>query len=75
MRWKFAPQWVLNAVLPTPRLEYAATHNITLFAGGDIKANTFRVDDRFGLRNGDRSLNNAWLSYEELRAGAGLNGS
>lgn len=72
VRWKFAPQWVLNAVLPTPRLEYAATHNVTLFAGGDIKANSFRVDDRFGIRNGDRSLNNAWLSYEELRAGAGV---
>lgn len=71
VRWKFAPQWVLNAVLPTPRLEYAATSNVTVFVGGDIKANTFRVDDRFGSRNGDRRLNNAWLSYEEVRAGAG----
>src|SRR5438477_7943854 len=48
IRWKFAPQWVLNAVLPTPRLEYEPNRNLTFFAGADIKANTFRVDDRFG---------------------------
>ncbi len=72
VRWKFAPQWVLNAVLPTPRLEYAATRNLTLFVGGDVKANSFRVDNKFGTRNGDTSLNNAWLSYEEVRAGAGF---
>ena len=23
VRWKFSPNWVLNAVLPTPRLEYS----------------------------------------------------
>lgn len=72
VRWKFAPQWVLDAVLPTPRIEYSISRDLTLFVGGDVKANTFRVDDSFGNRNGDRSLNNAWLSYEELRVGAGL---
>lgn len=71
IRWKFAPNWVLNAVLPTPRLEYQATRNLTLFAGADIKANTFRTDDHFGDSHGDTSLNSAWLSYEEVRAGAG----
>lgn len=71
IRWKFAPNWVLNAVLPTPRLEYQATRSLTLFAGADIKANTFRTDDHFGDSHGDTSLNSAWLSYEEVRAGAG----
>lgn len=71
VRWKFAPNWTLNAVLPTPRLEYAASRNLTLFAGADIKANTFRTDDRFGDTHGDTSLNNAWLTYEEVRAGVG----
>ncbi len=72
IRWKFAPKWVLDAVLPTPRLEYELNHNVTAFARADIKANTFRVDDRFGDSHDDTGLNNAWLSYVELRAGAGV---
>ena len=71
IRWKLAPNWVLNAVLPTPRLEYEASRNLTLFAGADIKANTFRTDDRFGDSHGDTGLNSAWLNYEEVRAGVG----
>src|SRR6266404_2421970 len=38
IRWKFAPQWVLNAVAPTPRLEYEASNSLTLYAGADIRA-------------------------------------
>ncbi len=72
VRWKFAPKWVLNAVLPTPRLEYELDSHLTLFAGADIKANTFRTADRFGAAVGDPGLNNAWLSYEEIRAGGGV---
>ncbi len=71
VRWKFAPQWTLNAVLPTPRLEFAASRNLTLFAGADIKAITVRTDDHFGDSHGDTSLNSAWLSYQEVRAGVG----
>ncbi len=72
IRWKFAPQWTLDAVLPTPRLEYSPTRDLTFFVGADIKANTFRVPDDFGDSHGDTALNSAWLSYEEVRAGAGL---
>jgi hypothetical protein len=72
VRWKVSPQWVLNLVLPTPRIEYQVTRNLTLFAGADLKANSFRVDDRFGESHGDPALNNAWLSYEEVRTGAGM---
>ena len=71
IRWKFAPEWVLNAVLPAPRLEYQPNRELTLFAGANVKANTFRTDDRFGDSHGDTSLNNAWLAYEEVRAGVG----
>ncbi len=71
VRWKFAPNWVLNAVLPTPRLEYQVNRNLTVFAGADIKANTFRTDDQFGNSHGDTGLNSAWLTYEEVRAGVG----
>lgn len=72
IRWKIAPKWVLNAVLPTPRLEYSLTPAMTLYAGAEVKANTFRVDKDFGNSHGDVSLNDAWISYEELRTGVGL---
>ncbi len=71
IRWKFAPDWTLNATLPTPRLEFEASRNLTLFAGADIKATTVRTDDRFGDTHGDTSLNSAWLSYQEVRTGVG----
>ncbi len=71
VRWKFAPQWTLNATLPTPRLEYAVSRNLTVFGGGNLKGGTFRTGDHFGDNNGDTSLNEAWLSYEEIRVGAG----
>src|SRR5438876_11860753 len=29
IRWKFQPKWVLNAVMPTPRLEYECYKNLT----------------------------------------------
>ena len=71
IRWKFAPQWVLNAALPTPRLEYQPNRSLTWFAGANIKANTFRTDAHFGDSHGDTGLNRAWLSYTEVRAGIG----
>lgn len=71
VRWKFASHWTLNAVLPTPHLEYELNRALTVFAGADIKTNTFRVDDHFGARNGDTRLNNAWLNYEEVRVSVG----
>ena len=71
VRWRFAPKWTLNATLPTPRLEYALNRNLTLFGGGDLKGGTFRTGDHFGDNNGDTGLNNAWLSYEEVRVGGG----
>lgn len=72
IRWKFAPNWVLNATLPTPRLEYQVNRNLTVYGGGDLKGGTFRTGDRFGDNNGDTGLNNAWLSYEEIRVGGGV---
>jgi hypothetical protein len=72
VRWKFAPKWVLNAVLPTPRLEYQCSRNFTLFAGADLKTNTFRVDHRFGDSHDDSRLNNALVSYSEVRIGSGF---
>lgn len=72
IRWKFAPQWTLNAVAPTPRLEFEATSNFMLYAGADLRLNSYRVEKNFGSLRGDPSLNHAAISYNEVRAGAGF---
>src|SRR5437764_5799818 len=43
VRWKIARQCVLNAVLPTQRLEYQLNKDLTLYAGGAAKETIFRV--------------------------------
>ncbi len=73
IRWKFARQWVANAVLPAPRLEYEATRNLTLYAGGLFKETNFRVSEDFrggGHGNGP-DLAGTVLTYSEVRTGVG----
>src|SRR5215475_2515226 len=59
VRWKIAPQWLLDAVLPTPRLQYELTRDVALYAGATIRDATFRVDDEFGDTHGIPRLNHA----------------
>ena len=72
VRWKFAPQWTLNAVVPTPRLEYEPNSNLVLFAGADIRSTSYRVEKNFGTLRGNTALNHASITYDELRVGGGL---
>ena len=72
IRWKFAPQWVLNAVAPAPRLEFEATNSLKFYAGADIRATSYRVDKMFGTLRGNPALNHAAITYEEVRVGGGL---
>jgi hypothetical protein len=72
IRWKFATQWVLNAVLPTPRLEYELNRQFTLYTGAVIKDETFRMSDRFGTAGGQPQLNRAVFNYTEVRTGIGF---
>jgi hypothetical protein len=72
IRWKFARQWVANAVLPAPRLEYEATKDLTLYAGGIFKETNFRVSQDFQPPHGKlANLNGTVLTYSEVRAGVG----
>jgi hypothetical protein len=71
VRWKFAKDWVLNAVLPRPRLEYTLNQFATLYTGGDFKLGTYRMDNNFGNDHGNPSLNNALVDYTEIRVGGG----
>lgn len=72
IRWKFAPQWTLNAVVPTPRLEYEVNSNFLLYGGADIRATSYRVEKNFGALRGNPALNHAAITYEEVRAGGGF---
>jgi len=71
IRWKIARQWVLDAVLPSPRLEFQFNKDLTFYAGGTLRETNFRVDDRFGTTHGIPRLNQAVLTYGEVRVGAG----
>ena len=72
IRWQFAPQWVINAVLPTPRIEYEANRNLTIYGGGVFKSSNFRVDDNFAPQLKNRHLGGTVLTYSEVRAGGGI---
>lgn len=72
IRWKFAPQWTLNAVVPTPRLEYEPNSYMLFYGGADIRATSYRVEKNFGTLRGNPALNHAAITYEEVRVGAGL---
>jgi uncharacterized protein DUF6268 len=72
IRWKFGPQWTLNAVVPTPRLEYEVSSSFMLYGGADITATNYRVDKQFGTVRGNTELNHAAITYEEVRTGGGF---
>jgi hypothetical protein len=70
-RWQFAPQWTLLAFLPAPRVEYAASSALTLYAGASLQGGTFRVAEDFGRRRGRPILDNQDIGFREITAGAG----
>jgi hypothetical protein len=72
LRWNFHGPWTLNAVLPTPRLEYAWSKALTVYAGADIKNEAFRVGSDFGEKHGVGRLDDAWVEYSEIRIGTGF---
>jgi Domain of unknown function (DUF6268) len=72
IRWKMSSQWVLNAVLPRPRLEFELNPQFTLYGGAVIKSQTFRMSDDLGLARGALELDRAVLNYTEVRTGVGF---
>ena len=72
VRWKFAPQWTLNAVAPTPRLEYELNSSFMMYLGGDFRSSSYRVDEQFGTARGNTAFNHAAITYNEIRVGGGF---
>ncbi len=71
IRWQINDKWLLDAVLPKPRLEYQLTHEVSVYGGANLVENSYRTDSQFGNRVGNSRLNGAWLDYEEVRVGGG----
>ena len=72
VHWKLSDKWVIEGMPPRPQIQYILSDSVTLFAGTDLREETFVVDSRFGSSRGMPQLNNAILEYNEIRAGAGL---
>lgn len=72
VRWKFADQWTLNAIMPKPRLEYELERSTTLFVGLDLKGGSYMVNKDFGDNHGHGNLNQTVLEYSEVRTGGGV---
>jgi hypothetical protein len=71
-RWKMADRWVLNLAPPNPRLEYKATDDVTLYAGGQLVGSTFRVSKNFDGGRRFSRYSDAIVDYTEIRTGAGV---
>lgn len=70
-RYKCNADWVLDMILPQPRIEYSLNKDTTLYAGGDLQGATYRADSDFGTQQGNPKLNNAWVDYSQVRVGVG----
>lgn len=68
--WNITDRLTINAVPPEPRIIYAASDKLRLWAGGELTGGAFRTDARQVERK--ESLNDAVVTYSEYRAGAGF---
>jgi hypothetical protein len=65
--WHINEQWDLRGYVPDPRIVYKSSDKLELWAGGEIVGGGFRADG-----SNHRELNGTTVTYDELRAGAGL---
>lgn len=73
LRWRFAPQWTLDLIMPRPQLRFEVNTDLTLHAGGGLRGGAYRVAENFGTRVGRPELNDEDLTYREIRVGGGFN--
>lgn len=72
VRWQFADQWTLSAILPNPEIQYDVTDQVQLFAGGRLMGGSYRVAKDHGNGQGRQDFNNDVVTYQEVRAGLGV---
>jgi len=72
VRWAFADQWTLHAILPEPEIQYQATDQLQAFAGARLMGGAYRLRQDAGDGQGRQDFNNVVVTYREVRLGAGL---
>jgi hypothetical protein len=72
VRWQFADDWTLMLLLPKPRIEYTPVDKLTLFVGAEMLSGTYRVHGDLGSSKGLAKLDDAIISYREIRVGGGV---
>jgi hypothetical protein len=78
IRWQFADQWVISAILPKPQLQYELSNALTLYAGAEILEGTYHLNDQFGSSHSEATiggeggnLNGKIMDFNEDRLGVG----
>jgi len=72
VRWRFADEWTLNLLFPSPRLEWDLNDRVQVYLGVGVEFATFSVGDHFGDAHGRPELNRATLDYSEIGVGPGV---
>jgi hypothetical protein len=72
VRWRMGRSWVLDAILPTPRIEYSLNTSVTLYAGADFRGDSYRVSRDFGRTHDSTRLDDAVGDYTQIRVGTGF---
>jgi hypothetical protein len=72
LRWRFAPDWTLDLILPRPQVRYDFSDRLTIHAGAEMKGGAYRVAEDFGTRTGRPQLNDEDVTYREARVGGGF---
>jgi hypothetical protein len=72
VRWQFADQWTLSAILPNPEIQYDVVDKLQLYAGFRILGGSYRLRKDAGDGLGRQDFNNVVVDYQETRGGLGL---
>lgn len=71
LRWKLSESWLLDAILPTPRLAYSYNKSTQFYVGADFADSSYRNDGQSGDARLDGRLDDAVLEFTEIRVGVG----
>jgi len=72
VRWKFAPEWTLNVGFPRLGVSWEADKRLSVFAGASVQGGSYRITENLGVpAAGVNRLANTYVSYREIRLGAG----
>jgi hypothetical protein len=72
LRWRFAPDWTIDLILPRPQVRYEFSDMLSFHAGGEFRGGAYRVAENFGTRTGRPELDDDDVTYREVRVGAGF---